>query len=90
MRWNDFPYWLRSGIITILILIVIQLILFFSGILIIVALIIGNVLSYLLLPVTMFTGIEPLNYFWLISSLIFQFVVGSIIGLIIGKIKSKR
>ena len=87
MGWRDLPTWLKGGIIFVLIVIVI------------------DVVDYLILPLIsralfpLQIANYPLYLFWqlsesgtinLILHLSLYFVVGAIIGWIVGKIKSKK
>ena len=97
MGWKDLPYWIKGGVIFFVFRIVI-------GAIIILSSPRGDfgralMLGFLDLPITLIIANSPLNInigsylmnnvLLTILGLIFWFVIGAIIGWIVGKIKNK-
>ena len=99
MGWKDWPYWLRGGIIVVLIPVIIFLIVlifekisssrdptYYQGTH-------GTLAGYLLialgLPINIIAPTLGEGTFIFLTAIMY-FVIGAIIGLIVGKIKSKK
>lgn len=90
MGWRNLPYWLKGGIISFLIV-------FIWGIL---DFVLFHTMITIMLICVSFTGIflcKPLNIGYgnydtllIILALISYFLLGAIIGLIVGKIRSRK
>lgn len=103
MNWKRWPYWLRGGVIGVLILVII---LFLSIILALIGkvdVILNNPFIYIIVkilasPTSILNlfPIDPINNsilwycFGIISGVIVYFLIGAVIGWIVGKIKSKK
>ena len=88
MGWKNLPYWLRGGIVALIIAII----------LLVPSLIIESIPLYIFnldfIGLIIFQGSilneDIFGVFQLITLAISYFIIGALIGLIIGKIKSKR
>lgn len=96
MSWKNWPYWLKGGLITILIylLLTIFLIIIFFIFKSQISLIFFQIIS---LPTTLvnnlfgiYSGHNGIINKIFFTSIIIYFIIGFIIGLIYGKIKKKR
>ena len=93
MRWKNWPYWLRGGIIALLVIIILVLIGFKFSIFIV-----GFIPGYIILtffgPIlqdffpTLFSTGD--NWFYYLLGVIISLIIGAIIGIIIRKIKSRK
>ena len=97
MAWRDWTYWLKGGIIGVILGILVSLAFLFGLTILSLP---GIILAYILAPVdqlllVIFAGNngyvnETVGYLFItISAVIEFFVIGAIIGLIYGKIKKK-
>ncbi len=93
MTWKNLPYWLRGGIISLLIVAVLYLILISLSLFTSLGEVLGgskNILLTLSLGTYFVLGGESESATIVFGLIVEYFIIGAVIGLIIGKLKSKK